>query len=117
MLHESFIAKNQAIRPSSIVKSVQLHGTVQVVFLPFQLSNGEKTFETYAYLDNGSCQSRLLQFAALILGIDMKIFGKMPTSGYHTTKEIDYSPVSLNLNLISLIRHQSLQKKSWLYPI
>ena len=97
MLHESFIAKNQAIRPSSTVKSVQLHGTGQVAFLPVQLSNGEKTFETYAYLDNGSCQSLLLQSAALILGIDMNTFGKMPISGYHTTKEIDCSPVSLKI--------------------
>ena len=97
MLHESFIAKNQAIRPSSTVKSVQLHGTGQVAFLPVPLSNGEKTFETYAYLDNGSCQSLLLQSAALILGFDMNTFGKMPISGYYTTKEIVCSPVSLKI--------------------
>ena len=82
---------------TSTVKLVQLHGTGQVVFLPVQLSNGEKTFETYAYLGNGSCQSLLLQCSALILGIDMNTFGKMPISGYHTTKEIDCSPVSLKI--------------------
>ena len=89
MLHESFIAKNQAIAKN--------HCKESVAFLPVQLSNGEKTFETYAYLDNGSCQSLLLQSAALILGIDMNTFGKMPISGYHTTKEIDCSPVSLKI--------------------
>ena len=86
----------QKMRTSSTVKSVQLRGTGQVAFLPVQLSNGEKTFETYAYLDNGSCQSLLLQTAALILGIDVNTFGKMPISGYHTTKE-DCSPVSLKI--------------------
>ena len=97
MIHENFLAKNQALRPSSTVKSVQLHGTGQVAFLPVQLSNGEKTIETYSYLNNGSCQSLLLQSAALILGIDMNTFGKMSISGYHTTKEIDCSPVSLKI--------------------
>ena len=76
--------KYQEIRPSSTVKMVQLHGTGQVVFLPVQLSNEKKTIKTYAYQDNGSCQSLLLQSAALILGIDMNTFGKMPISGYHT---------------------------------
>ena len=97
MLHESFIAKNQEIRPSSTVKSVQLHGAVQSAFLPVQLSNGEKTFKTYAYLDNGSCQSLLIQSAALILGINMNTFGKTPISGCHTIKEIECSPVSLKI--------------------
>ena len=97
MLHESFLAKTQLIRPSSTVKSVQLHGTGQVALLPVQLSNGEKTIETYAYLKNGSCQSLLLQSAALILGIDMNTFGKMPICGFHTTKEIGCSPVFLKI--------------------
>ena len=37
---------NQAIRSSSTVKSIQLHGTGQVAFLTVQLFNGEKMFET-----------------------------------------------------------------------
>ena len=57
----------------------------------FNCLTGRKRL-SHAYLDNGSCQSLLLQFAALILGIDMNTFGKMPISGYHTTKEIDCSP-------------------------
>ena len=69
----------------------------QVAFLQVQLSNGDKTFEIYACLDNRSCQSLFLQSATLMLGIDMKTFGKMPISGYHTTKEIDCSPVSLKI--------------------
>ena len=48
------IQKCQIKRLSSTVKSVQLHGTAKVAFLPVQLSNAEKTFEIYAYLDNGS---------------------------------------------------------------
>ena len=83
--------------PLQKVKLVQLQGTGQVDFLPVQLSNEEKTFETYCYLDNGSCHSLLFQSAALILGIDMNTFGKMPISGYHTTKEIDCSPESLKI--------------------
>ena len=85
------------MKPSSTVKSVQLHGTGHVAFLLVQLSNGEETFESYAYLDNGSCQSLLLQSAALNLGIDINIFGKMPLSGYHTAKIIACSPVSAKI--------------------
>ena len=99
MLHESFTAVNQAITPFSTVKSVQLHDTGQNAFPPVQLSNGEKTFETYAYLDNESCESLLLQSAAVNLGIDMKTFGKFPIGGYLTAEEVDCFPVSLIIKL------------------
>ena len=98
MLHETFIAKIQAKRSSSTIIPFQLHGTGQKAFLPVQLSNGKKTFETYAYLDNGSCQSLLLQSEALILSIDMNTFGKMKRNRlFQQTKEIDCSPVSLKI--------------------
>ena len=36
-------------------KAVHLQGTGPVAVVPVQLKNGEKTLNTYAYLDNGSC--------------------------------------------------------------
>ena len=100
MLHETFIAKNQALRSSPTIKPFQLHGTGQVAFLPVQLSNGKKTFETYAYLYNGSCRSLLLQSAAPILAIDVNTSGKMKRKRlFQQTKEIDCSPVSLKIKI------------------
>ena len=77
--------------PPSAVKSVQLNGTGQVVLVPFELSNGLKPLDTYAYLDNGICQSLLLISAISELEIDINTVTKMSISGYHTTREIDYS--------------------------
>ena len=77
------------------VKAVHLQGTGQVAVVPVQLKNGEKTLNSYAYLDNGSCQSLLLKSAASELNIDMKFVGKMPIGGYHMTKEIDCAPVKV----------------------
>ena len=85
------------MKPPSAVKSVQLHGTGQVALVPVELSNGVKTLDTYAYLDNGSCQSLLLTSAASELEIDMNTVAKMPISGYHTTREIDCSQVSVQI--------------------
>ena len=85
------------MKPPSAVKSVQLHGTGQVAFVPVELSNGVKTLDTYAYLDNGSCQSLLLTSAASELEIDMNTVAKMPISGYHTTREVDCSQVSVQI--------------------
>ena len=85
------------MKPPSAVKSVQLHGTGQVALVPVELSNGVKTLDTYAYLDNGSCQSLLLTSAPSELEIDMNTVAKMPISGYHTTREIDCSQVSVQI--------------------
>ena len=63
LLHESFGDNNQRVKPPSAVKSVQLHGTGQVALVPVDLSNGIKTLDFYAFLDNGSCQSLLLTSA------------------------------------------------------
>ena len=60
-----------------------------------QLKSGEKTLNTYAYLDNGSCQSFLLKSAASELNFDRKFIGKRPISGYHMTKVIDCAPVKV----------------------
>ena len=85
-------------RPSA-VKSVQSHGTSQVAFVLVETAIGVKTLDTYAYLDNGSCQSLLLTSAASELDIDRNTVSKMPTSGYHTTREIDCSQVSVQIKL------------------
>ena len=71
------------------VKAVLLQGRRQVAVVPVHLKNGERTLNTYGYLDNGSCQSLLLKSAASELNIHMKVIGKMPISGYHMTKEFD----------------------------
>ena len=97
LLHESFGDNNQRVKPPSAVKSVQLYGTGHVALVPVELSNGVKTLDTYAYLDNGSCQSLLLTSAASELEIDMNTVAKMPISGYHTTREIDCSQVSVQI--------------------
>ena len=64
VLHESFGDNNQRVKPPSVAKCVQLHGTGQVAIVPVEFSNGKKTPDTYAYLENGSCQSLLLTSAA-----------------------------------------------------
>ena len=88
LLHDSF-----DINPD--YKNERLQGTGQVAVVHVQLKNDEKTLSNYAYLDNGSCQSLLLKSAASVTNIDMKIIGKMPISGYHMTKKIDYVPVKV----------------------
>ena len=85
------------MNPPSAVKSVQLHGTGQLPLAPVELSNGVKTLDTYAYLDNGKCQNLLLISAASELEIDMNTVTKMPISGYHTTREINRSRVSVQI--------------------
>ena len=62
-----------------------------------ELSNGVKTLDIYAYLDNRSCASLLLTFAASELAIDMNTVAKIPISGYHTTREKDCSEVSVQI--------------------
>ena len=92
LLHDSF-----DINPGSKktnVKAVHLQGPGQVAVVPVQVKNGEKTLNTYAYLDKGSCQSLLLKSAASELNIDTEFVGKMP-SGYHMTKEINCAPVKV----------------------
>ena len=95
MLHDSF-----DINPGSKktnVKAVHLQGIGQVAVVPLQLKNGEKTLNTYAYLNKGSCQRLLLKSAASELNIDMKVIGKMPISGYYMTKEIDWASVKIDI--------------------
>ena len=75
------------MKPPSAVKSVQLHGTEQVALVPVELSDGVKTLDTYAYLDNGSFRSLLLTSAASELEIDKNTVAEMPISAYHTTKK------------------------------
>ena len=96
--HHTLLHDSSDIDPGSKktnVKAVHLQGTGQVIVVPVQLKNGEKTLSTYAYLDNGSCQSLLLKSANSELNIDIKILGKIPISGYHMTKEIDCAPVKV----------------------
>ena len=95
LLHESFGDNNQRVKPSPVV---QLHGTGQVALVPVEISNGVKTFDTYAYLDNGSCQSLLLTSAASELEIGVNAVAKMPISGYHTIRQTDCSQVSVQIN-------------------
>ena len=97
ILHESFGDINQRVKPPSAVKSVHLHGTGQVALVPVELSNGVKTLNTYAYLDNGSCQSWLLTSAAAELEIDKNTVAEVPISSYHTTREIDCSQISVQI--------------------
>ena len=96
--HHTLLQDSFDINPGSKktnVKAVHLQGTGQVAVVPVQLKNGEKTLNTYVYLDNGSCQSLLLKSAASELNIDMNFVGKMPISGYHMIKEIDCAPVKV----------------------
>ena len=86
LLHDSFDINPGSKKPN--VKAVHLQGTGQIAVVPVQLRNGEKTLSTYAYLDNGSCQSLMLKSAASELNIDMKFVGKMPISAYHMTKKL-----------------------------
>ena len=52
-------------KSNSNVKPVQFVETGQVAFVAVQLINGNQSVKTYAYLDNGSCQSLLLKSTAL----------------------------------------------------
>ena len=79
---------------------MQFVGTGQKAFVAFQLINGIQSVKTYEYLDNGSCQSLLLKSTAKELGLNLEETGKMPISGYHTTKEIDCSKVCLDIKPI-----------------
>ena len=94
-LHDSFMNKS-----NSNVKPVQFVGTGQVAFVAVQLINGNQSVKTYAYLDNGSCQSLLLKSTAKELGLNLEKTGKMPLSVYHTTKEIDSSKVCFDIKPI-----------------
>ena len=71
-----------------------------MAFLAVQLINGNQSVKTYAYLDNGSCQSLLLKSTAKDLGLNLENTGKMPISGYHTTKDIDCSQVCFDIQPI-----------------
>ena len=85
------------MKPPWAVKSVQLHGKGQVDLVPIEFSNGVKAHDTYAYLDNGSCQSLLLTYAASELETEMNTVANMPISGYHTTREIDCFQVPVQI--------------------
>ena len=87
-------------KSNSNVKPVQFVGTGQVVFVAGQLINGNQFVKTYAYLDNGSCQNLLLKSTAKELGLNLEKTGKMPISGYHTTKEVDCSKVCFDIKPI-----------------
>ena len=65
--------------------------------VPVQLKNGDKVWDTYAYLDNGSCQSLLLKSTATNLNLNWNTIGKITISGYHMTKEINCAPVKLQI--------------------
>ena len=80
-------------KSNSNVKPVQFVGTCQVAFVAVQLIDGNQSVKTYAYLDNGSCQSLLLKSTAKELGLNLEKTGRMPLSGYHKTKEIGCSNV------------------------
>ena len=95
LLHDSFAIKSGSKK--SNVKTLNLQGTRQVAVVPVQLKNGDEVLDTYAYLDNGSCQSLLLRSTATNLNLNMNTIGKMPISGYHMTKEIDCAPVNLQI--------------------
>ena len=87
-------------KSNSNVKPVQLVGTGQVAFVAVQLINGNQSAKTYTYLDKVSCQSLLLKSTAKELGLNLEKTGKMPISGYHTTKEIDCSKVCFDIKPI-----------------
>ena len=95
LLHDSFAIKSGSKK--SNVKTLNLQGTGQVAVVPVQLKNGDEVLDTYANLDNGSCQSLLLRSTATNLNLNMNTIGKMPISGYHMTKEIDCAPVKLQI--------------------
>ena len=95
LLHDSFAIKSGSKK--SNVKTLNLQGTGQVAVVPVQLKNADEVLDTYAYLDNGSCQSLLLRSTATNLNLNMNTIGKMPISGYHMTKEIDCAPVKLQI--------------------
>ena len=87
--HHTLLHDSSDINPGSKktnVKAVHLQGTGQVAVVTVQLKNGEKTLSTYAYLDNGSCQSWLLKSAASELNIDMKIIRKRQSVDTHDKK-------------------------------
>ena len=93
LLHDSFAGKSGSKKFNA--KTLNLQGTGQAAVVPAQLKNGVKLLDTYAYLDNGNCQSWLLRSTATNLNLSMITIGKMPVSGYHMTKEIDCAPVKL----------------------
>ena len=95
LLHDSFAMKSDSKK--SNVKTFILQGTGQVAVVPVQLKNGDEVLDTYAYLDNGSCQSLLLRSTATNLNLNLNDIGKMPISGYHMTKEIDCAPVKIQI--------------------
>ena len=99
MLHDSFVIKS-----NSKVKPEQFVGAGQVAFVAVQLLNGNQSVKTYAYLDNGSHldngQNLLLKSTSEELILILEKTGKMPISGYHTTKEIDCSKVCFDIEPI-----------------
>ena len=95
LLHDSFAIKLGSKK--SNVKTLNLQGTGQVAVVPVQLKNGDEVLDTYAHLDNASCQSLMLRSTATNLNLNMNTNRKMPLSGYHKTKEIDCAPVKLQI--------------------
>ena len=73
LLHDSFAIKSGS--KQSDVKTLNLQGTGQVAVVRVQLKNCDKVLDTYAYLDNGSCQSLLLRSTAANLNLSMNTFG------------------------------------------
>ena len=79
------------------MKTLNLQGPGQVAVVPVQLKNGDKILDTYAFLNNGSCQSLLLRSTGTNLNLNMNTIRKMPISGYHMTTEIHCAPVKLQI--------------------
>ena len=95
LLHVSFVIMSESKK--SNVKTLNLQGTRQVVVVTVQLKNGDKVWDIYAYVDNGSCQSFFLRLTPTNPNLSTKTTGKMPINGCHMTKEIDYAPVKLQI--------------------
>ena len=107
LLHDSFAIKSGSKK--SNVKILNLQGTGQIAVVPLQLKNSDKVLGTNAYLDSASCQSLLLRSTATNLNLNMNTIGKMPNSGYHMTREIDFASVKLQIR--PLKGEQSFEQK------
>ena len=107
LLHDSFAIKSGSKK--SNLKTLNLQGTGQVAVVPVQLKTCDKVFDTYAYLDNGSCQSLLVRSTATNLNLNMNTIRKRPIGGYHMTTEIDCAPVKLQIKPLQW--EQSFEQK------